>query len=122
MPASSTIRSEGRRIAISAGENEITIDGVDTEENVLYLYEMSYAQRFSSGSQIDIPAYTTPAPPGSRGDINGDGAVDIADVSALLDAVTAGETPAPEVADLTGDGQVAIGDVIALLSLVTSAG
>lgn len=125
MPTSSKIRMDGKRVAISAGENIVTIDGVDPEESVLYLYEMSYAQRFSSGIQIDIPAYSEkeePIEPGGPGDINGDGTVNIADVSILLDAVTAGQSLPLQTADLTGDGRVNIGDVSALLDLVTSGG
>ena len=125
MPTSSRIRTDGKRVAISAGENTVTIDDVDPEESVLYLYEMSYAQRFSSGIRIDIPAYSEkeePVEPQGSGDINGDGTVNIADVSILLDAVTAGQSLPLQAADLTGDGRVTIGDVSALLDRVTSGG
>lgn len=122
MPTASAIRTRGERTAVQAGVNEVQIDGVDPEESVLYLYEMSYAQRFSSGVQLDVAAYTGELKPGSRGDINGDGQVNIADVCRLLDAITAGQSLSTETADVNGDGRINIADVTMLLDLVTSGG
>ena len=126
MPQASQIRTEGKRIAVSAGENTVTLEGFFSEESVVYLYEMSYAQRWSSGMQMDIPAFTgedpEPAEPGTKGDLNGDGRVTNADVSALLDAVTSGKSLSLETADLNGDGRATNSDVSALLDLVTGGG
>ena len=76
--------------------------------------------------QMDIPAFTgedpEPAEPGTKGDLNGDGRVTNADVSALLDAVTSGKSLSLETADLNGDGRVTNADVSALLDLVTGGG
>ena len=82
--------------------------------------EMSYAQRWSSGVQIDIPAYTfVPVDPSGKGDLNGDGKITNLDVSILLDAVTAGRPLSPDIADMNNDGKVTNVDVSALLDLVT---
>lgn len=48
------------------------------------------------------------------GDVNGDGQVTIADVTALIDLLL-GNGTAPAAADVTGDGQVTIADVTALI-------
>jgi Leucine-rich repeat (LRR) protein len=48
-----------------------------------------------------------------RGDVNGDGMVTIADVTALIDALLAGQTP--DAGDVNGDFNVTIADVTALI-------
>jgi len=58
------------------------------------------------------------------GDVNGDGVVDITDVTTLIDYVL-GSTPTPfvdEAADLTADGIVDISDVTSLIDLVLAGG
>ena len=51
------------------------------------------------------------------GDVNGDGSVTIADVTALIDLLLNGGTP-PTTADVNGDGQVTIADVTALIDML----
>jgi hypothetical protein len=53
------------------------------------------------------------------GDVNGDGEVSIADVTALIDMLLDGSN-APAVADIDGDGEVAISDVSALINIIQS--
>ena len=55
-----------------------------------------------------------------RGDANGDGHVNIADVSAIIDHLLGGELDEfqREAADVTTDGEVTIGDVTALIDLL----
>ena len=54
-----------------------------------------------------------------RGDVNGDGHVSIADVSALIDALLSGETP-PAGADCNQSGNVSIADVSSLIDYLLS--
>ena len=54
------------------------------------------------------------------GDVNGDGHVTIADVSALIDLLLAGTTTGNDAADVNGDGHVTIADVSALIDLLLS--
>jgi surface protein len=64
------------------------------------------------------PGYFTAKNASQRGDINGDGLVNVADVTALIQIVL-NSTPADlSVADLSGDGQVNVADVTALIQLV----
>ena len=102
----------------------MTLDGIIPEEGMLYLYEMSYAQRFSNGVRIDLPAYSggsdpvDPIEPG-KGDLNNDGTIDLTDAVQLLDLVTAGKATDPTVQDVNGDGTVDLTDAVVLLSNVT---
>ena len=53
-----------------------------------------------------------------RGDINGDGLVNVADVTALIQIVLNSTPVDLSIADLSGDGQVNVADVTALIQLV----
>ena len=145
MPTASQIRKEGQRIAIEAGKNTVTLEGFTKAKSILYLYEMSYAQRFTSGCQVEIPVWSgeeepdpTPSPtvtpdpsptvtptPGptpsgtSPGDLNGDGKITNADAALLLRSVTEGQSLSLELADLNGDRQLTNADVALLLKRVT---
>ena len=65
------------------------------------------------------PGYFTDKNASKRGDINGDGIVNVADVTALIQIVL-NSTPLADqsIADLTGDGVVNVADVTALIHLV----
>lgn len=53
---------------------------------------------------------------GLVGDVNGDGSVDIADVTALVNVLTSGEKT--ESADVNGDGTTSVDDIPALVSII----
>ena len=53
-----------------------------------------------------------------KGDINGDGTVDVADVMTLYTAIGSGEKPDATVADFNGDGIINVADVMALYTFV----
>lgn len=75
---------------------------------------------FSDGSQFVVPGSVTVM----RGDVNGDGNVNIADVSALIDYLLTGDSSSivMENADCTNDNNVNIADVSALIDyLLTNA-
>ena len=67
----------------------------------------------------DSPGYFTAKPDFKRGDVNGDGQVTIADVTALVNIIL-GKTTAPAngVADVNGDHNVTIADVTALVNII----
>ena len=53
------------------------------------------------------------------GDVNNDGSVTIADVTALVNIILGkSETPASGVADVNNDGSVTIADVTALVNII----
>jgi hypothetical protein len=54
-----------------------------------------------------------------KGDVNGDGEVNIADVNAVIDVILAGGNEyTATLADVNGDGEVNIADVNALIDLI----
>jgi hypothetical protein len=54
--------------------------------------------------------------PGLRGDVNGDGEVNIADINALIDMILAGN--AASNGDVNGDGEVNIADINAVIDII----
>ena len=65
------------------------------------------------------PGYFTDKNASQSGDVNGDGSVTIADVTALIDLLLGGGTP-PATADVNGDNAVTIADVTALIDMLLS--
>ena len=61
------------------------------------------------------PGYFTISPAVKRGDVNGDGNVTIADVTALIDMLLTGNTEGNAAADCNLSGNVNIADVTALI-------
>ena len=57
-------------------------------------------------------------PTGKKGDANGDGVIDIADVTKVLSMIAASEFSSD--ADANGDGTVDIADVTTILSLIAA--
>jgi hypothetical protein len=53
-----------------------------------------------------------------RGDVNGDGEVNIADVNALINIILSGTGTANPSSDVNGDGETNIADVNALIELI----
>lgn len=123
LPAANEVRKQGERMAVSKGSQTVTISGLSTGKQMLYLYGMSYAQRFTNGIRIEIPEYKEkPSDPViiGTGDVNQDGTVDMIDVVVLQDAVTAGTTLDLKTADMNGDDIVDMIDVVVLQDAVTA--
>ncbi|MFZ1685471.1 MAG: hypothetical protein WAU88_15245, partial [Candidatus Zixiibacteriota bacterium] len=61
---------------------------------------------------------------GTRGNVNGRGGIDLADLSTLVGYLTGGGSPIPCIfeADLTGNGTVDLGDLSCLVSYLTGGG
>ena len=55
--------------------------------------------------------------PGMKGDVNGDGVVDVADISAII-SVMAGSDENKEAADVNGDGEVDVADISATITIM----
>ncbi len=79
-----------------------------------YIDNMLY---FTDGTKFVIPS--TPQP-FDRGDVNGDGDVNIADVTALIDLLLSGGSVDVAEADTNRDGDVNIADVTALIDYLLS--
>lgn len=66
--------------------------------------------------------YTPPSPPPiQRGDVNGDGEINIADVSDLINIILSGHSDDPDAmkrADVNLDGEISVGDVTDLINII----
>lgn len=92
--------------------------------NVNITGNVRFRFRQTAGARVNLDNITITSAPVTRkkGDVNGDGAVDGADVSVLLEMVLEGGLTDEQVvaADLNGDGSVDGGDVSILLDIVLS--
>lgn len=97
----------------------MVFDGVNKTNCILHvimgrLVEYSQANQWKDFKNIiaDLEAPLTP------GDVNGDGRVNVSDVTALINMIL-GLTPMDETyADVNGDGRVNVSDVTALINII----
>ena len=68
-------------------------------------------------SNIGVTLSFAPGSPVKPGDVNGDGEVNISDVTALIDLLLSGET-GTEMADVNNDGEVNISDVTSIIDML----
>ena len=68
-------------------------------------------------SNIGVTLSLAPGSPVKPGDVNGDGEVNISDVTALIDLLLSGET-GTEMADVNNDGEVNISDVTSIIDML----
>ncbi len=70
----------------------------------------------------DVATFVYRVSSGLRGDVNGDGEVNIADINALIDIILGGNTneDTRARADVNGDGEVNIADINAVLDIILS--
>ncbi|MBR1550766.1 MAG: leucine-rich repeat protein [Muribaculaceae bacterium] len=95
-------------------------DGVNTDRCVLYVPH-GQVEAYRRLPQFSI--FTTICEEGTpiQGDINGDGEVSVADVTALITILlnpSMASERARQVADINNDGEISIADVTALITLV----
>ena len=65
----------------------------------------------------DCPGYFTEKPAGKPGDVNGDGEVDVRDITALIDVIMNAISDNPR-ADVNGDGDIDVRDITALIDII----
>ena len=123
-----TIQTTGIELAadeaVSAADFEVVKDGEDAKVTklveatadgyVAVITAVSADLKTQVAYEINIKK---PAAPVLKGDINGDGVLDVADASALIDMVLRA-AECTEVADVNGDGALEVADVSALITLI----
>lgn len=123
-----TIQTTGIEIAadeaVSAADFEVVKEGEDAKVTklveatadgyVAVITAVSADLKTQVAYEINIKK---PAAPVLKGDINGDGVLDVADASALIDMVLNSGT-CTEVADVNGDGALDVADVTELITLI----
>lgn len=123
-----TIQTTGIELAadeaVSSADFEVVKDGEDAKVTklveatadgyVAVITAVSADLKTQVAYEINIKK---PAAPVLKGDINGDGVLDVADASALIDMVLNSGT-CTDVADVNGDGALDVADVSALITLI----
>ena len=123
-----TIQTTGIELAadeaVSAADFEVVREGEDAKVTklveatadgyVAVITAVSADLKTQVAYEINIKK---PAAPVLKGDINGDGVLDVADASALIDMVLNSGT-CTEVADVNGDGALDVADVTELITLI----
>lgn len=123
-----TIQTTGIELAadeaVSAADFEVVKDGEDAKVTklveatadgyVAVITAVSADLKTQVAYEINIKKPTAPV---LKGDINGDGVLDVADASALIDMVLNSGT-CTEVADVNGDGALDVADVTELITLI----
>ncbi|MBQ0069069.1 MAG: dockerin type I repeat-containing protein, partial [Bacteroidales bacterium] len=69
------------------------------------------------GAMLVYTVHQDGTPSGLKGDVNGDGVVDIADVNAAIDMILGLQT-ATAVADVNDDGTVDVADMNAIINII----
>lgn len=99
---------------LDAGSNtEMKISGL--KPSTIYSYRVRGVQNGTLSAASNEVIVTLPDFQTVRGDVDGDGFVNISDVTALIDLLLGGENVFNEAADVDGDNIVNISDVTALI-------
>ena len=102
----------------SSGISPFTITyTVSVPEGTTGTYEFSGKINTSTSGEVSIEGDTSISNNTQKGDINGDGWIDITDVILCLRQAVGLDLPQPDLADINGDGEVDITDVILILRI-----
>ena len=55
-----------------------------------------------------------------KGDVNGDGAVDVADIATVISVMSGSADVSSATADVNGDGTVDIADIVAVINIIAA--
>ena len=115
--AAETVNAE----QLASGEVCYKLNGDQTEINWFQtLGEDTYPVLFDKSLRVwfdeGTGTYSNVEPSGTKGDLNGDGKIDIADAVSVLDMMAAGSNDPS--GDLNGDGKVDIADLVAVLDIM----
>lgn len=114
----------GNGVALTGNDGEvikITLDIAETVENGDYPISISNMELCNNenavyGKDLTVNSTLTIGAAGLKGDVNGDGEVDVADVTVIYSYMIAGEKPAN--ADVNEDGDVDVADVTAVYGIM----
>lgn len=109
--SSTAVKSQSN--SATSGTFVLTADGLDATK----VYKVEAATYRSYICEI---GFQTPLPKPLLGDLNGDGTISIADVTALVNIILGKEADNVnyDVADVNGDGTISIADVTALVNII----
>ena len=122
----SSVQGINQHLTLAPGETTtLQFDMTNVLDGWKYFVKTYYYSKGEQKSLKGTSTHTMQFPSGPDdpllGDVNGNGDVSIADVTALIDYLLGGTTPiVREVADVNHDGEITIADVTALIDLLLS--
>lgn len=87
-------------------------------EPARYMAVIYYYDQNNTVQAVKTTSYQVVGSTGLRGDVNGDGAVNVSDVTTLVNMILGTETMNKTRADVDNDGSVNVSDVTALINLI----
>lgn len=105
----------GSNICLFYGSNTWSYTRLGHIDGLSQAELMSFLKAGESGITVELSLTATTAP--VNGDINGDGEINIADVTSLIDLLLSDQA-IPSQADVNGDGEMNIADVSSIIDLI----
>ena len=112
MPDAGLIQKTGSQISITAGENQVTLEGLPEDAAVIYLLAVNQAGRVSKIAAVNLEAYAI------LGDVDWDGDIDIFDASAVIDMIYGRTELDKKHADVNRDGVVDVFDASTVVDMI----
>ncbi len=101
-----------RETALWSGDSDLYGRTIDFDDELNYISDWIKRRL----AYVDANIFTRPEP--LAGDINGDGEVNIGDVTELIDILLSNHTDDAGAADVDHDGEISIGDVTGLIDII----
>ena len=106
-------------IAMGNDNIGIAFEDEDMPHDILFTLEFAGGKDIYQGWTLTVEKGTPGGDtPGKKGDVNGDGVVDVADISAIISVMAAGTDD--KKADINGDDTVDVADISAVISIMAS--
>ena len=110
-----------RRVITGITDKGYTVNGLNEGGNYKFYVEANYTDSTKAVSNFkSVTLLTEQAHEYQLGDVNHDGVMNIADVTALIDSLLSGSEVCSICADLNGDNAINIADVTALIDKLLS--
>ena len=111
---------ESTQVSLEAkDEVYLTVNGNDNHFYGSWTWETD-DRRWISWAGSSIADFHEEPAAGTKGDVNGDGTVDVADISAIISVMAGSTAITPANADVNGDGTVDVADISTVIAVMAS--
>lgn len=115
-------KSESGATSITVGKNTTATPtwalSTSKKEPIRYRIQQTAGDKYSPIYIDDVTIYYTDIGAPIQGDANGDGKVNVSDVSTLINMILGSTSMDTTLADVNGDGKVNVSDVTALINII----